>query len=205
MRLRAIIIATILCLPLFGAAQEIGNTPTRGTVFGGYSLAHSNSKNFNGWNGQGTFNFTRNFGVTADFSGNSRQLTGISIPGFSVGTQQHLYNFLFGPTATAYFGRSSVFGHALFGVAHSNMSAGLTVPIIGGFSAPISSGNAFAMAFGGGVDIGITRNFAIRAAQVDYLRTNFNTVDALALGFSSGLGGNQQNSFRFSGGVVWRF
>ena len=206
MRLRAIIIATTLCLPLFGTAQEIGNTPTRGTVFGGYSLAHSNSKNFNGWNGQGTFNFTRNFGVTADFSGNSRQLAGISIPGFSVGSQQHLYNFLFGPTATAYFGRSSVFGHALFGVAHSNLSAGVTVPIVGGFSAPLSSGNAFAMAFGGGVDIGITRNFAIRAAQVDYVRTNFNTVDALALGFSSGIGGvNRQNSFRFSGGVVWRF
>jgi opacity protein-like surface antigen len=78
------------------------------------------------------------------------------------------------------------------------------VPVLGGFSAPITSANAFAMAFGGGIDIGLSRHFAIRAAQVDYLRTNFNSVDALASGLSTDLN-NHQNSFRYSGGVVWRF
>jgi hypothetical protein len=201
------------------AQQETNQVATRGTIYGGYSLLHSNNNdlgssiggtNFNlggslnGWDGQGTFNFTRHFGVTADFSGNSRQLAGVSFLGFSAGTQQHLYNFLFGPTATAYFGKSSVFGHALFGTAHSNLSAGVSVPVLGGFSAPITSANAFAMAFGGGIDIGLSRHFAIRAAQVDYLRTNFNSVDALASGLSTDLN-NHQNSFRYSGGVVWRF
>jgi len=205
MRLRAILLSAVLCLPVFSMAQqEIGQPATRGMVFGGYSLLHNNSNNFNGWDGQGTFNFTRHFGVTADFSGNSRQLAGISFLGFSAGTQQHLYEFLFGPTVTTYFGKSSVFGHALFGAAHSNLSAGITAPIIGGLSAPLDSGNAFAMAFGGGLDIGLTHNFAIRAAQIDFVRTNFNSVDALASGLSSGIG-NSQNSFRFSGGVVWRF
>lgn len=204
MRIRAIILSTILSLPLFGVAQELGEPATRGTVYGGYSLLHNNSNNFSGWDTQGTFNFTRHFGVTADFTGNSRQLAGISFLGFSAGTQQHMYNFLFGPTATTYFGHSSVFGHALFGVARSSLSAGVTVPIIGGISAPINSASAFAMAFGGGVDIGVGRHFAIRAAQVDYVRTNFNSVDALAAGLSTGTG-NQQNSFRYSGGVVWRF
>jgi opacity protein-like surface antigen len=98
-----------------------------------------------------------------------------------------------------------VFGHALFGVAHSNLAAGVGIPVIGGISAPINSTNAFAMEFGGGIDIGVTRHFAIRAAQVDYLRTNFNSVDALTSGFSSGIGGSGQNSFRYSGGVVWRW
>jgi hypothetical protein len=205
MRLRAIIVSAILCLPLFGTAQEIGQPPSRGTVYGGYALTHSNSNNFNGWDTQGTFNFTRHFGVTADFGGDSRQLFGISGLGFSAGTQQHLYTYLFGPTVTGYFGKSSVFGHALFGAAHSSLAAGVTVPILGGFSAPITSGNAFAMAFGGGVDIGITRHFAIRAAQIDFLRTNFNAVDALSSGLTSGIGSNSQNSFRYSGGVVWRF
>jgi hypothetical protein len=47
-------------------------------------------------------------------------------------------------------------------------------------------------------------NFAIRAAQVDLIRTNFNSVDALAAGLSTSTG-NSKNSFRYSGGVVWRF
>ena len=223
MRLRAIFLAAMLSLPLFATAQTEANEPaTRGTVFGGYSLLHTNnslgsglnlgsfgsglgSNNLNGWEGQGTFNFNRHFGVTADFSGNSHQLAGLSALGFSVGTQQHMYQFLFGPTVTTYFGKSSVFGHALFGAAHSSLTAGASVPILGGLSAPIDSGNAFAMAFGGGFDIGLTRNFAIRAAQIDFVRTNFNSLDSLTSGLTSGLGSNNQNSFRFSTGVVWRF
>ncbi|HEY2113636.1 MAG TPA: outer membrane beta-barrel protein [Candidatus Angelobacter sp.] len=223
MRLRAILFSAILCLPLLSfAQQETNQVSTRGTVYGGYSLLHTNNdlsnigsniggsglnlggNNLNGWEGQGTFNFTRHFGVTADFSGNSQQLAGVSFLGFSAGTQQHMYNFLFGPTVTGYFGKSSVFGHALFGAAHSSLGAGVSVPILGGISAPLDSANAFAMAFGGGVDIGLTRHFAIRAAQVDFIRTNFNSVDALASGLATSTS-NNQNSFRYSGGVVWRF
>ncbi len=214
MRLRAILLTALLSLPVFAVAQSELNQPaTRGAVFGGYSLLHTNnglgsglgSNNLSGWEGQGTFNFTRHLGVTADFSGNSQQLAGFSALGFSVGTRQHMYDFLFGPTVTTYFGKSSLFGHALFGAAHSSLSAGASLPIIGGLSAPISGGNAFAMAFGGGVDIGLTHNFAIRAAQVDFLRTNFNSLASLTSGLTSGLSSNNQNSLRFSTGVVWRF
>jgi opacity protein-like surface antigen len=203
MRKFAISMCVFFCLPFIAVAQSSGDAQ-RGTVFGGYSLLHNNSNNFNGWNGQGTFNFTPHFGVTADISGNYRTLGSISGLGFTASSNQSLYNFLFGPTVTANFGRNAVFGHALFGTAHSNLSAGISVPVLGGISAPITSANAFAMAFGGGVDIGVTRHFAIRAAQIDYLRTNFNSVDALASGLSTNLG-NHQNSFRYSGGVVWRW
>jgi hypothetical protein len=200
------------------AQQETSQVATRGTLFGGYSLLHSSNdlgstsiggSNFNlggslgGWEAQGTFNLTRHFGLTADFSGNSKQLAGFSALGFSAGTQQHMYDFLFGPTVTGYFGKSSVFGHALFGAAHSGLSAGISVPILGGISAPLDSSNAFAMAFGGGIDIGLSRHFAIRAAQVDFIRTNFNTLDSLT-GLTSGTSSNQ-NNFRYSGGVIWRF
>jgi hypothetical protein len=201
MRKRAILAWAILCLPLLGVAQD---KPFRGNIFAGYSLLHNNSTNFNGWDGQGTFNFTPHFGVTADFSGNSKQVSGFSVLGISAGTQQHFYNFLFGPTATYYFGRSSVFTHALFGAAHSSLSAGVSVPIIGGLSAPLTSAGAFAMAFGGGVDLGLSRHFAIRAAQLDYIHTNFNATDALASGLASSTN-NQQNSWRYSGGLVFRF
>jgi hypothetical protein len=221
MRLRAILFSfsAVLCLPLLSfAQQETNQAATRGNIYAGYSLLHANNDlgsslgssnfnlggNLNGWEGQGTLNFTRHFGVTADFSGNSKQLAGFSALGFSAGTQQHMYNFLFGPTVTGYFGKSSVFGHALFGAAHSSLNAGITAPILGGISAPLDSANAFAMAFGGGVDIGLSRHFAIRAAQVDFIRTNFNSLDAIASGLGTSTS-NNQNNFRYSGGIIWRF
>lgn len=218
MRLRAILASAILCLPIFGMAQPRGSgeVPFGGTVYGGYSLLHASnnlnfssnfinsSNNFNGWEGQGTFNFTHHFGVTADFTGNSSQLAGFSALGFSAGVGQHVYEYLFGPSVSTSFGKSTVFAHALFGAAHSSLSAGVGLPLVGGLSAPITSATAFAMAFGGGIDIGITRHFAIRAAQIDFVRTNFNTLDALASGFGAG-NGTSQNTFRYSGGVVWRF
>jgi hypothetical protein len=60
------------------------------------------------------------------------------------------------------------------------------------------------MAFGGGVDIGLTRHVALRAAQIDYLRTQFNTSDALLTGLSSSTAA-RQNSWRYSAGIVFRF
>jgi hypothetical protein len=39
---------------------------------------------------------------------------------------------------------------------------------------------------------------------VDFIRTNFNSLDALSSGLATSTS-NNQNSFRYSGGVVWRF
>jgi len=187
-----------------GARPAGSEIETRATIFGGYSYLRNNSNGFRGWEGQGTFNFNRYLGVTADLSGTSVTPFGFSALGFSAGTYQRLNNYLFGPTITANLGRSVVFGHALFGEAHSSLGAGVSVPIIGGISTGITSANAFAMAFGGGIDVGLTRHLAIRAVQVDYLRTQFNATDALSNGLSSSLG-NRQNSFRYSSGIVFRF
>jgi len=188
-----------------GGARPAGSeSETRATIFGGYSYLRNNSNGFSGWEGQGTFNLNRYLGVTADVSGATVTPFSFSALGFSAGTYQHLNNYLFGPTVTATVGRSAVFAHALFGEARASLGAGVGIPIIGGISTDITSANAFAMAFGGGVDIGLTRHLAIRAVQVDYLRTQFNATDALTTGLSSSLG-NRQNSFRFSSGIVFRF
>ena len=176
----------------------------RVNVFGGYNYFRNGSQGFNGWEGQGTFNFTRHLGVTADVAGNYRTLASISLLGVGVSANQRFYTYLFGPTVSGNFGRASVFGHALFGEAHSSLGAGVTLPIIGGLSTGITSANAFAMAFGGGVDIGVSRHFAIRAIQADYLRTQFSGTDAITTGLSSSLNGSQ-NSYRASAGIVFRF
>lgn len=76
-------------------------------------------------------------------------------------------------------GNVTPFVQALFGGAHSITT---------------TSENAFAMTVGGGVDIKITEHFAIRPVQAEYFMTRF------ADGPS-----NQQNNFRFSAGVVFRF
>ena len=210
MRKFGILLSVVLCLPLALVAQIGGAMPagsenaTRAVVFGGYSYLRNGSNGFNGWEGQGTFNFNRYLGVTADVSGSILSPFSFSTSGFSASTYQHVTNYLFGPTVTAGFGRSAVFAHALFGAAHSSLGAGVNIPIIGGISTGLTSANAFAMAFGGGIDIGMTRHFAIRAVQVDYIRTQFNSIDALTSGLSSSLG-NRQNSFRYSSGIVFRF
>ena len=210
MRTCLMLLSMIACLPTVLAAQIGGARPagseieTRATIFGGYSYLRNASNGFGGWEGQGTFNLTRNLGVTADLSGASLTPFSFSVLGVSAGTSQHLYNYLLGPTVTANLGRSSVFAHALFGEAHSSLAAGVNLPVVGGISTDLTSANSFAMAFGGGVDIGLTRHLAIRAVQVDYIRTQFNTIDALAAGLSSNLD-NRQNSFRYSTGIVFRF
>jgi len=210
MRKCAILTSVILFLSSMLVGQIGGARPagsengTRATIFGGYSYLRNNNNGFNGWEGQGTFNFTRHLGVTADVSGASLSPFSFSVLGFSAGTYQRLSNYLFGPTVTVNLGRNAVFAHALFGEARSSLGAGVGIPIIGGISTGLTSANAFAMAFGGGIDFALTRHLAIRAVQVDYVRTQFSATNALTTGLSSSLG-NRQNSFRYSTGIVFRF
>jgi hypothetical protein len=209
MRKSAVLMLVVLFSPLIVMAQ-LGarvagvENENRVTVFGGYSYLRNAGNGFSGFDGQGTFNFNRYLGVTADISGASLTPFSGSVLGISGSAQQRIYNYLFGPTVTANVGRSAFFAHALFGEAHSSLGAGVNIPIIGGISTGLTNANAFAMAFGGGVDIGLTRHLAIRAAQVDYLRTQFSASDALLTGLSSSLG-NRQNSMRYSAGIVFRF
>ena len=184
-------------------AQEAVPAP-RAEIYGGYSFLRNRGNSFNGWEGQATAFFGRYFGATFDSSGAYRNAGSIGVSGLSVSAHQRLYTFLAGPTLTARFGKHDIYGHALFGGAYSRLGAGVNVPVIGGFSTGVNSATAFAMAFGGGADFGVNSNFAIRPVQLDYLYTHFNNVDALTTGLSTTIG-NHQNSFRYSGGVVFRF
>ncbi|HLK35000.1 MAG TPA: hypothetical protein VKT29_18015 [Terriglobales bacterium] len=191
-----------LILPGLALAQD--ETP-KVTVFGGYSLLRNGGNNTNAWDGQGTFNFNRFLGVTADVSGNYRNIASFSpLPGVSTGANQHLYTFLFGPTVTGNMGRTSLFAHALFGAARASTSAGVSLPFVGGISTGVTSATAFAMAFGGGLDFNLGRHFGIRPVQLDLVRTQFSPSDALLTGLSSSTSGSQ-NFLRYSGGIVFRF
>jgi opacity protein-like surface antigen len=199
---KLVVLAAAFMLPLAAMAQESTTTE----IYGGYSLLRSSGNNLNGWNAQGTINVMPHLGITADASGNYQSVGSFSpFNGTFFSANQRIYNFLVGPRVSTAFDRFSVFGHTLFGVAHSSLGAGVNLPIIGGVSRGLASANSFAMALGGGVDIEVSRHLAIRAGQLDYLYTRFKPTDAISTGFFSNSLNGHQNSFRYSTGLVFRF
>jgi hypothetical protein len=53
---------------------------------------------------------------------------------------------------------------------------------------------AFATAAGGGIDVRVSRHFAVRPVQAEYFLTKFRDG-----------ANNRQNNFRYSAGIVFRF
>ena len=104
--INTILIAGVLCAPLFAQKVEI---------FGGAQYEHlQSSYNAVGWNTSLTGNFKHVLGITADFSGvyNSRR------------TSSSVYTYTFGPVLTARLPVVQPFVHALFGGATTSTPDG---------------------------------------------------------------------------------
>ena len=163
---RLLVILAALLSAVTSFAQEYPRTE----LFGGYSFRTQGDMNLaNGWDASAAANLNRWFGAVGDISGYYRT---------DMGTKQRNYNFLFGPKVSYRRSALSPFGQVLFGAAHQQVSS----------TSGKVSGNAFAMAAGGGLDYGLNNRFSIRLVQADYLLTRF--------------GGRAQNSARLSFGVV---
>ncbi len=126
-----------------------------------FVLPGSSWESSSGWALSLTRNLNKNIGVTADFAGQyGRRLSPFSLPPSIpeiLPPEQHnfaSYQFLFGPQFSQRAGRLTHFAHALFGIYQT---AG---------SVPVTD---FAMAFGGGVDVSLTKRWAVRAIEVDFL------------------------------------
>lgn len=81
------------------------------------------------------------------------------------------------------------FGQALVGVAHSSGSL-----VEGSDASTNSSGSAFALLMGGGVNLRATHRFSIRLVEADYLLTTFYNGS-----------NNHQNNLRITSGIVLHF
>jgi len=148
-------------------------------IFGGYSFVRldEDAGNMDGWNASILGNLTPIFGVKGEFSGlyaKDKLADSVRYSG---------YSFMGGPQITARTGSVSVFAHALFGVEHFGGSVPIEDFRVG------ASINAFAMAFGGGLDWH-RGAWGIRLPQVDYFPWR-------------ALGGTAHN-IRISGGVLLR-
>jgi hypothetical protein len=81
-----------------------------------------------------------------------------------------------------------IFGEALFGGAHAFNS---TFPAVG--AAPTTA-NSYAMQFGGGIDLLLSKGIGVRLIEADYVRTAF-----------SNNGSNTQNDLRLAFGMSYHF
>ena len=151
---------------------------------------------FNGWNIAPQVNLNRWFGVKAQIAGQYGNVVSIKfnstlpIPPLSF-PNQHIYDFLFGPVISHRGDKYTAFVHGLFGAQHVGFTGNVAVPA-GGFSFAGPSETDFAFALGGGLDVKVSKHFAVRAGQFDYE-------------FVNSSGGGHQNDFRFSAGVVFGF
>jgi hypothetical protein len=101
-----------------GSILAVAQESSKVDIFGGYQRLHASSGvsgvdgvNFNGWNAALSGYFTRNFGVTADFSGSYAKPNVLG-----VGVDTKLFTFLFGPTVRVPNAkRITPFGHAYLG------------------------------------------------------------------------------------------
>ena len=119
---------------------------------------------------------TSQLGVIGEFGG-------CKVTGLPSGATAHEMDYLFGPRFyLPTHSRVYPFVQVLFG--GERFSAGAT-----GLGS--ASSNAFAMTAGGGADVTLTKHVSLRAIQVEYLYTHFNSAS--------------QNNFRLQSGIVWRF
>jgi opacity protein-like surface antigen len=189
----------VLCLPLAVSAQEVA---PRVEIFGGYSFLRLNldavpgsadvSPNLgdldtHGFNMSFAGNFARHVGIISEFSQHTKSETfnvlGSPIAA-GVNVKFRVQTLLFGPRVTLHRGKVEPFVHALFGGARASAEASAL-----GLS-EADAGYAFAYALGGGFDVKLHNNFAVRLGQIDYLGAR--------------AGGEGLNNFRYSVGVVIR-
>src|SRR5277367_3844388 len=200
------VIAIVISLGLTAFAQD--STPkvelSIDYSYVRFNPAHAyvpNTYSLNGGGGAIDFNFSKYIGFVAEFEGYSSNTQRFTIPagslcpaGCSGNVQANLLTYMFGPQIGIRSGKFRPFAHVLLGGAHSNAGGNLYTDI--GSSAARPSANAFALTFGGGLDIPVTRSgsISIRPAEIDYLYTDFNI---------GGSGGN--SNVRYQAGVVFNF
>jgi hypothetical protein len=212
MRRNVFLLAVILA---FGSAAFAEDFPKVEVAvdysYARFSPSHayiSDSFSLNGGGGSVDYNLTKYIGLKGDFQGYGSNTKNFSIPagvgpcpaGGSPCTgniQGNLFTYQFGPQVGIRTGKFRPFGHLLFGGAHSNGGANLYKAE--GSVGTRPSNNAFAMAFGGGLDIAINHSgsIAFRPGEFDYLWTNFN--------LGSRFKQTGQSNFQYKAGIVFSF
>jgi hypothetical protein len=185
-------------------------------VFGEYSylrfnptISQARNRSFNGGGGGATFYFSKYVGIKGEFMGyGSTSFTttfpdttlpnGTFIPAGTYNSQGNMFTYLFGPVVRVPLGKVTPFGELLFGGSNTNGYANLSKAIIngGGTISATPTQHPFTMGFGGGLDIPVSPRISIRPVEIDYILTRYTNPLTST---------NNQNNFRYCGGVVFKF
>jgi opacity protein-like surface antigen len=168
-----LVLLPLLILPVSALAEDV----PKFEVFGGYSnfVANVNTSNFdmNGVNGSFQENLNSWFGGVLDISGHFG-----TDNGFKVNTESATY----GPVFSYRRNKNLVpFAHAMLGAVRGS-------PEYLGIS---KSEERFGAYVGGGLDLKVAPNLALRLIQADYLMTHFSHT--------------RQDNLRLSAGIVLTF
>jgi hypothetical protein len=206
---RAILFGTIFLANVSAWAQ-------RADVFGEYSYLHFSptitgvdARSFNGGGGGADLYFLKIFGIKADFMGYASTTwtktysTPVIIPGRGTipagtyTTQANMFTYLFGPVLRIPLPVVKPFGEVLFGGSYTDGYANLTKQIdASGGTVAMPTQHPFTLAAGGGVDVSVSHRLAIRLGEFDYVLTRYTNPLTST---------NNQNNFRYTGGVVLKF
>jgi opacity protein-like surface antigen len=197
----AILLALFAAASVTASAQD--RTP-RVELTGTYAVTVAdidflNNETLHGWGFSVQGNFTKYFGVVAEFGGTYGHSTIPPVaaplptplepvPG-SIEVNTRFTTFLFGPRFAWRRDKMTAFGHVLVGGSVNH---------VGGHPDIESDNTEFAMALGGGLDINLSKNWAIRAGQFDYLPIHSD----LPLNFHDS---SYFRNFRYQTGIVYKF
>ena len=174
------------------------------------SLTGLQTRSFNGGGGAVQWNLLKFVGIKADLQGYGSTSWTVTypnpivtpkgtVPAGTYRTNGNMFTWMFGPVVRFPASRFTVFAQTLFGGSNSNGYGSFIKQIDqAGGSIVGSSGtqHPFTMAAGGGVDFNVSKVIAIRFGEVDYVLTRY-TNPLIST--------NNQNSFRYLGGVVFKF
>jgi opacity protein-like surface antigen len=142
----------------------------------------SKREGYNGFNAEFNQNINRHVGIVTSLSGTYDKTGYVDLnSGRTFNASVQRYDLMIGPRYNWRPDGVTPFVHALFGISHMRASFDDVL------TSRRKADTAFAMAFGGGLDVHASEHIDIRAVQVDYLPTFFN--------------GKRQDNIRVGAGV----
>ena len=209
--------ALTLAAIMFTATAFAQDGTPRFEVYGDYSYMQFNptlpslqSRAFNGGGGGFQANFGKLFAFKGDFQGyGSTHVTftttgpvvtphGTVPGGRTFSSNGNMFTYMFGPAVGVHAGKFYAYAEYLLGGSASNLYGNLSKSINagGGTVTVTGSQHPFTQALGGGIDVSLNKHFALRLAELDWILTRYtNPINDT----------NNQNSFRYQGGVVFKF
>ena len=144
------------------------------------------AENYHGFTAEFNQNVTRHIGLVTSVTGTySKAPYRSAVTGNQLNASASRYDVMFGPRYNLRMGTFTPFAEALFGFEH------MRVKFDQQLSNSPKADTAFAMAFGGGLDIHVAEHIDVRAIQADYVPTFYN--------------GTGQPNYRLGAGVKVKF